>query len=93
MSDSTATTSGAAAPPCNFAQFLVSLGSSAMVHLGETPSPDGVTLRDLALATHTLSVLQVLQTKTKGNLDPDEARLLSALIDEIGGKVAAAQAS
>ena len=85
--------SGATAPPCNFAQFLVSLGSSAMVHLGETTSPDGANQRDLALATHTLGVLQVLQTKTAGNLDPDEDRLLSALIDEIGGKVAAARAS
>lgn len=76
---------------CNFAQFLVSLGSSAMVHLGETPAPDGSTQTDLKLARHTLGVLEVLQQKTEGNLDADEARLLSALIEEIGGKVQGAQ--
>ena len=78
-----------APPSCNFAQFLVSLGSSAMVHLGEVPSPDGSTQRDLALARHSLGVLQLLKCKTEGNLDADEGRLLDALIAEIGSKIEA----
>ena len=88
----TAPSSDCAGVTCNFAQFLVSLGSSAMVHLGVTPDPSGATTKDLHLATHTLSVLQILQVKTKGNLDADEERLLQALVDEIGAKVTAAQA-
>jgi hypothetical protein len=31
----------------------------------------------------------MLRVKTKGNLDPDEQRLLDALVEEIGGKLAA----
>ncbi len=77
-------------PSCNFAQFLVSLGSSAMVHLGEVTSPDGGTHQDLALARHSLGVLELLRCKTDGNLDADEGRLLEALIAEIRTKIDAA---
>lgn len=90
MSDSS---SPSAPPSCNFAQFLVSLGSSAMVHLGEVPSPDGGTHVDLALARHSLGVLELLRCKTDGNLDDDEGRLLDALIAEIGAKIEAAGAT
>ena len=87
MSSPSQQSSDGGPPPVNFAQFLVSLGSSAMVHLGETAAPDGRVHRDLPLASHTLGVLELLQEKTKGNLDADESRLLSALIDEIGSKM------
>lgn len=73
-------------PPCSFSQFLVSLGSSAMVHLGEAQDPDGGAHKDLALAAHTLNLLSLLRAKTRGNLDADEARLLDALVDELGQK-------
>lgn len=74
---------------CNFSQFLVSLGSSAMVSLGLVPHPDGAPVQpDLALARHSHQLLQMLRVKTQGNLDPDEQRLLEALIEEIGGKLA-----
>jgi hypothetical protein len=74
--------------PCSFAQFLVSLGSSAMVSLGETPDPaTGTKTADPVMARHTLNVLQVLKGKTTGNLDDDEGRLLDALIGEIGDKL------
>ncbi len=73
--------------PCNFAQFLVSLGSSAMVHLGEMPDPSvGRTRQNLPLACHTLNLLRTLKAKTTGNLDGDESRLLDALIDELSSK-------
>lgn len=61
-----------------------------MVHLGEVPSPDGAAHQDLALARHSLGVLQLLRCKTEGNLDADEGRLLDALITEIGSKIEAA---
>jgi hypothetical protein len=72
---------------CNFSQFVVSLGSSAMVNLGLVADPTGGT-PDLALAKHSHSLLMMLREKTKGNLDGDEQRLLEALINEIGGKLA-----
>ena len=81
----------ASGPSCNFAQFLVSLGHSALVHLGEVPSPEtGSPTLDLPLARYTVDVLRVLQDKTKGNLDSDEEKLLGALLDELGGKLEAA---
>jgi hypothetical protein len=74
--------------PVSFAQFLVSLGSSAMVHLGETADPgSGAKATNPAMARHTLDVLSLLKAKTEGNLDADEQRLLDALIDEITSKL------
>ena len=86
--------SPAAAPlPVSFAQFLVSLGSSALVHLGEVAAPGApAPAPDLPMATHTLALLHLLKAKTAGNLDADEARLLDALLDEIGPKLEAARA-
>jgi len=73
--------------PCSFAQFLVSLGSSALVHLGEVVDPTlGRPQQDLKLARHTINVLEVLRHKTRGNLDEDEARLLDALLDDLQAK-------
>lgn len=70
--------------PVNFASFLVSLGSSALVHLGEIADPGtGQTSRDLKLARHTIDVLSILQEKTKGNLEDDEAHLLEALLFDL----------
>ena len=77
--------------PCSFAQFLVSLGSSALVHLGEIADPGtGTTTQDLALARHSIDVLQILQNKTDGNLDDDESRLLNALLTDLNQKFNAA---
>jgi len=73
--------------PINFASFLVSLGSSALVHLGEIPDPQsGAVERDLVLARHSIDVLAILQEKTRGNLDEDETRLLDALLFDLRTK-------
>jgi hypothetical protein len=70
--------------PVNFSSFLVSLASSAMVHLGETPDPTGGNSGlDLVLARNTIDVLGVLKDKTKGNLDPEEGKLLDALLFDL----------
>lgn len=79
--------------PVSFAQFLVSLGSSAMVHLGETADPSsGAQQPNPTMARHTLDVLTLLKAKTEGNLDSDEGRLLDALIGEITAKLGALEA-
>ena len=80
--------------PVSFASFLVSLGSSALVHLGEIPDPaTGAPTPDLMLARHTIDVLGLLQEKTKGNLDDDEHKLLDALLVELSAKLKAASSS
>ena len=79
--------------PVSFAQFVVSLGSSALVHLGEIADPGtGSSSVDLTLARHTLDVLELLQQKTKGNLDEDEGQLLDAVLQDLRGKYSAAAA-
>jgi len=78
--------------PCSFAQFLVSIGSSALVHLGELPDPGtGRKTVDLPVASHSIKVLEVLKRKTTGNLDADESQLLDALLADLKAKYAAAR--
>lgn len=70
--------------PVTFPTFIVSLASSAMVHLGETPDPmSGQTEIDLPLARNSIDLLDLLKEKTKGNLDADEARLLDSLLYDL----------
>jgi hypothetical protein len=69
-------------PQLDFSTFVLSLVGSAYVHLGDAPSPDGATGRNLVLAKQDIDLLSLLQDKTKGNLTGDEERLVSqALYD------------
>ena len=71
-------------PPVNFATFIVSLSSSALVHLGEIPDPTtGQYNKNLTLAKQTIDILEMLKEKTKGNLDPDEEGLLTNIIFDL----------
>ena len=78
--------------PVSFAQFLVSLGSSALVHLGEIADPGtGNKTQDLAIARHSIDVLELLKEKTIGNLDDDETRLLDGLLSDLNAKYKSAR--
>ena len=70
--------------PVSFSSFVVSLASSAMMHLGEAPDP--VTRQknlDLPLARNSIDLLGLLKDKTKGNLDEDETNLIDTLLHEL----------
>lgn len=67
--------------PVTFSTFLVSLASTALAHLGRAEGVDVPV--DPALARDTLAVLDLLEAKTRGNLDAEEARLLDALQREL----------
>ena len=77
-------------PQIDFAHYLVTLGNTALVSLGEIPHPDGSTQVDRSLARHTIEVLRLLKQKTSGNLDEEEARLLDALLSELDQKLSSA---
>ncbi len=67
-------------PEVTFATFILSLNTSALVHLGEIPEPgQDETKCDLNLARHAIDTIAMLKEKTKGNLSKDE----EALIDHI----------
>jgi len=70
--------------PITFGAFLISLASSAMFHMGEAPDPDrGTAGVDLPMARQTILLLEIIEAKTKGNLDDEETRLLSSLLYEL----------
>ena len=74
---------GGGLPQLDFSTLLISWGTSALVHLGEAPSPDGETHKDLPLAKHTIDMLEVLASKTKGNLSEQEDALLKQLLYDL----------
>jgi len=81
-------------PPVNFSQFIVSIASSALVHLGEIKAPDSDAASvDLTLAKHSIDLLAVLKTKTTGNLEPDELKLLDAVLTDLRTKYLSAEKS
>src|SRR4051812_23340940 len=71
-------------PPVDFGTFVLSLGSSAIMHLGEIEEEEGARpQKDLPLAKHTIDTLSMLQAKTKGNLSPQEDKLLESLLYDL----------
>jgi hypothetical protein len=81
------------AHPTDFSSLLLSLGSSALVHLGEMEHPDDAAVsKNLPLAKQTLDILAMLQEKTRGNLTEDESKLLEQLLYELRMKYVAARA-
>ena len=68
--------------PLDFATFLLSLGTSALVQLGEAPDPTlgSAAPPDLDAARQTIDLLGLLEQKTKGNLTDSEAKLLRSLL-------------
>ena len=74
----------AALPAVDFHTFVLSLGSSALLHLGELEPPDGgEPEKDLALAKHTIDILTMLETKTRGNLTAAEEKLMESLLYDL----------
>ncbi|MCB2188113.1 MAG: DUF1844 domain-containing protein [Deltaproteobacteria bacterium] len=71
-------------PPVDFGALILSLAHSAMMHLGALPDPYGQELApNPALARHTIDTIALLKEKTKGNLDPDEQRLVDNTLTEL----------
>jgi hypothetical protein len=71
-------------PEISFSSFILSLGTSALVHLGEVPDP--LTQKPdklLPLAKQTIDMLGMLRDKTQGNLTPDEEKLLDHLLADL----------
>ena len=74
----------------DFTNFLTSLGYQTLMHLGELPSP-GTQERnvDLEAAKETIDLLVLLQSKTRGNLTPQEEQAFKTLLSELQMKFVA----
>ena len=74
----------AESPPVDFHTFVLSLGTSALMHLGEIEHPDtGKPEKNLPLAKQAIDVLAMLRDKTKGNVTPPEETLLDNLLYDL----------
>ncbi len=79
-------------PEVTFANLIMSLHTTGLLHLGDVVHPEtGATQRDLELARHTIDTLALLERKTEGKLDPDEAELLRGVIYELRMRFVKAQ--
>ena len=74
-----------ALPKPDFASLAISLGHSVLFHLGLVADPQTGRKgeRDLPLARQTIDLVEMLEEKTRGNLTPDEARLLEDLLYDL----------
>jgi hypothetical protein len=71
-------------PAIDFSTFVLSLSHSALVHIGDAPSPEGQpSERDLPLARQTIDLLGILQEKTRNNLSGEEERLLDQVLYDL----------
>jgi hypothetical protein len=71
-------------PDIDFATFILSLGSSALLNLGEIVDPmTGKTDVNLPLAKQTIDIIAMLVEKTKGNLTAAEDQLVSSLLYDL----------
>jgi hypothetical protein len=71
-------------PEVNFSYFLVSLSSSALLHLGEIGDPQtGEKRKDLPLAKHSIDIIAMLKEKTRGNLTEEEQKALESILTDL----------
>jgi hypothetical protein len=73
-------------PSLDFNALVLSLGSSAIVHMGEAPDPTSGQKRDkpeFQMAQQSIDLLAMLQEKTRGNLTADEARFLENMLFDL----------
>ena len=69
------------APPLSFSSFLFSLGTSALMLMGEQLSPDQPSTQvNLPQAKEIVEILSILETKTQGNLTAEEATVMKDML-------------
>ena len=71
-------------PPVEFGQFILSLATATLFHLGdaheegkEPPPPN------LPLAKETIDIIEMLQEKTKGNLSKEETAFIEGILFDL----------
>ena len=73
-------------PAVDFSSLCLSLATSALYHLGVVAHPETqqpIPELELPMARQTIDTLEMLERKTQGNLEPDEAKLLESLLYEL----------
>ncbi len=67
--------------PVNFSSFVISMGSSALMLMGEQLDPQQPAMPlNLPQAKEIIDLLSMLEEKTKGNLTPDEQVVMKDML-------------
>jgi Domain of unknown function (DUF1844) len=75
---------GAGASSISFSTLVLSLASTALIHLGDSVNPEAGQVKvDLAMARQSIDLLEMLAAKTTGNLDGDEQKLLQSVLTDL----------
>jgi len=71
-------------PEISFTNFLFSLSTSALIQLGEIQDPIAQeSAKNLPLAKQTIDLIGMLREKTKGNLTPDEDKIIDYILYDL----------
>ncbi len=77
--------SGGKLPPMTFGAFVLMLSTSARIHMGQAapPGAEAPPAADLELAQQTIDILEMLEAKTRGNLESEEEQLLQSVLHDL----------
>jgi hypothetical protein len=71
-------------PEIDFTNFILSLSTSALVQLGEIKDPfTQKSAKNLPLAKQTIDLVGMLKEKTKGNLSPEEEKVIEYVLYDL----------
>ena len=71
-------------PPLNFLSFIMMLSMTGMQQLGKIANPTtGKIEKDLLQAKQTITLLEILEEKTKGNLTKEEESYLKSSVTNL----------
>lgn len=64
-------------PPIDFTTFVLSMSTACMGHLSDAGAPN------LPMARQTFEILELIETKTAGNLTGEEERILTQVLADL----------
>jgi len=71
-------------PEIDFTHFIFSLSTSALIQLGEIQDPfTQKAEKNLPLAKQTIDLIAMLEEKTKGNLTPEEGKIVEHVLYDL----------
>jgi hypothetical protein len=71
-------------PEVDFNSFIFSLSTSALIQLGEIEDPfTQKSAKNLPLAKQTIDLIGMIKEKTKGNLTPQEERVIENILYDL----------
>jgi hypothetical protein len=80
-----------APPSIDFNTFVLSLSTSALMHLGTLPGAEDDSTVNLAHAKQSIDCIALLEEKTRGNLTGEEERLITEVLYDLRLRFVAAR--